>query len=143
MIKSLKQPLTIYEVADCVHSAHDAAITAKNIKSGFDNSGILLLNPHKFSASDFLSTEFTNKNIGTEDIAHENSQGNAIVENENVLLNTPAKNNSIASKISPDIDLHDVPLSMRMRGFLPGKLPKDLRGFPKAKPRKCRTRERK
>lgn len=144
MIKSLKLPLTIYEVAECVHSAHDAAITPKNIKSGFEKSGIFPFNPQKFSASDFLGSDYTNRDMNTENTHNQNSQQMAIVEDENVLLNTPARNNnSVESAMSPNIDLDNVPLTIRMRGFLPGKSPEDLRGYPKAKPRKQTTRGRK
>jgi len=68
----------------------------------------------------------------------------AIADNENVLLNTPARNNnSIVSEMSSNIDLDNVPLMSRMRGFLPGQSPENLQGFPKAKPRKHTTLERK
>jgi len=79
MIKSLKQPLTIYEVAEVVHSAHDAAITPKNIKSGFEKSGIFPFNPQKFSASDFFGSDYTNRDMNTENTHNQNSQQMAIV----------------------------------------------------------------
>jgi hypothetical protein len=53
------QPLSIYEVAECVAYAHDLAFTAKNIKKGFQLCGIFPFDKNVFNEAEFLPSTVT------------------------------------------------------------------------------------
>lgn len=128
MIMILKQPFTIYEIAECVHKAHDTAITPVNIKNGFSKTGIFPLNPDRFSVVDFSGSEFTDREISTMDNANINPEYDHALEERNE---------------REAIDLENVQLANRVSGFLPEMPPQEVRGFPKANQRKITTQKRK
>ncbi|XP_063225877.1 uncharacterized protein LOC134532841 [Bacillus rossius redtenbacheri] len=54
-------PVTIYNIAECVSTAHDRALHPSNIKSGFKKTGIFPFDRHIFTEDDFAPSQVTDR----------------------------------------------------------------------------------
>ena len=61
MISNPGKLISIYEVASCVNSAHERALTPANIISGFRKTGIYPFDRNIFSDDDFMSSAVTDR----------------------------------------------------------------------------------
>lgn len=116
LVRNPGQTITIYNVADLVGVAFENAFTPKNIKSGFSKSGIYPFNDQIFTDVDFMISSVTDRPIDT--------------------LETTSTDLSSAGPSG----LQQQNLQSELKGFIS---PEQLKGFPKAGPRKARANQRK
>jgi hypothetical protein len=123
------QPMTIYQVAECVGVAHDRSMTPSNIKSGFKRSGIFPFDRDVFNESDFMSSAVTDRpeDIQKPDEIPGSSNAPANDDNDHKKNQEPEQ-----SPVKEPNEIQKVFVS-----------PEQFRGFPKAGQRKGTTKRKK
>jgi hypothetical protein len=129
MLHHRGQPMTIYQVAECVGVAHDRSMTPSNIKSGFKRSGIFPFDRDVFNESDFMSSAVTDRpeDIQKPDEIPGSSNAPANDDNDHKKNQEPEQ-----SPVKEPNEIQKVFVS-----------PEQFRGFPKAGQRKGTTKRKK
>jgi hypothetical protein len=118
MLSNPGKVLTIYEIASLVGQSLSVFSTPNNIMRGFEKAGIWPYNPDIFTEKDFLTSAVTDRPA---------PDALDSVEPENKLAKTPSTSRPEQSSI---------PVSVTVT-------PKQVRPYPKAKPRLLSSRGRK
>lgn len=159
MMRHPGQTFSIYEVAECVGTAHEKAMSPKNILSAFKATGIFPYDRHVFAESDFMCSYVTDRNMPA---AYSNndqeplSSGSImepsvtpqIFEDSNDLrgaANSTLQSTSTATVLphiaTPEKSIIMTPrLDSNKEAFQV--TPVELRGYPKAGERKSKTKQR-
>lgn len=103
-------PLTIYDIAGCVRTAHERGLTPTNIISGFKKTGIFPFDCQIFTDSDFIVSEVTNRVLPQQD------QEDSSVQEKLTAAGTSGSSLGSSS--------------------FPAKSPQEVKSLPKAAPRK-------
>ncbi|XP_050503518.1 uncharacterized protein LOC126882588 [Diabrotica virgifera virgifera] len=139
--------MTLYQIAECAGTAHSKSMTPENIMNGFKSTGIYPFNKHIFSETDFLLSSVTARQIN--DFENYDGQKAMVVlrdstnheENASVFsssVNVASTSSNTTQETEPNSTL-EIP-STSKNSFI---TPFDIRGFPKAAPRKNSNRRRK
>lgn len=121
------ETFSIYNVGHCVGIAYPRGVTPVNITAGFKKTGIFPFDCHVFNEDDFLPSSVTDRPLNVapnEVLPPETDVGHPSHEREpqstETRLSPPQTGSISTSYVSPE----------------------DIRGFPKAKPRKAGSRRR-
>ncbi|XP_023312361.1 uncharacterized protein LOC111692544 [Anoplophora glabripennis] len=144
-------PMTLYQIAECVGIAHSKSMTPENILNGFRSTGIYPFNKNIFMDADFLVSSVTDR---PEDLQKENLQQGMVVFQEDLNDEQDAggsgsgNDTAVASCSTTDTqqctdDKGDSTLEIASTTKDYFISPFEIRGFPKAAPRKNLNRTRK
>lgn len=140
-------PLTIYNVAECFGTAFPLAFTPSNIQSGFKAAGIWPFNDNIFTEDEFMCSFVTDRPLLDEETVSEGS--NTTNSQENVALPGPSNPPDLQQQLEGNsiITISPIPSTSADEKECAKKdtllSPEVIRPFPKAPPRKTKSRNRK
>lgn len=139
------KPLSIYEVAACVGEAFNKALTPVNITSAFKKCGIFPFDRSVFSEIDFLPSAVTDRPDTSSSIINtaepETPQNNLQIPSAEPEPGTSTTRTQMIPKTPPQVCESETPRPNQLvRGFIG---PEEIRGYPKAEPRKETQKGRK
>ena len=134
-------PITIYDIAKLVNTAHQRAMTPSNIISGFRKTGIFPYDNEIFQDDDFLASYVTDRPNPIQSTDQQSVTDSQITSEEAVNCSA----SSVVHQVSPTSASLNVSVSTEVAAiastcglapvssFIP---PQDIKGYPKAQPRK-------
>ena len=140
-------PITIYDIAKLVNTAHQRAMTPSNIISGFKKTGIFPYDDEIFQHDDFLASYVTDRPNPSRSTEQQNETDSEVVSevavNSSPLLNLQAPPSLATPNVTASTEplaMTSIPGSAPTRSFIS---PQEIRGYPKAQPRKQIQQKRK